>query len=307
MSLYLSFFALLSTIKAEDPAKSLAESIRVEQFEIIEPRNFAYHIGDSLIRTIHLQLRKPYLLKTELLPVKKRMGRWMLITSSSYQMKESAESTEYEIKIHYQIVNMIPKLKEVILPRHYLTYSKLKSKSVARLDIPPRKVGVSSVINAEQVDIQADRKPVLITHTYKNMIVSGLVLLSALLGLAYLLWGLPASRKKQPFGEAYHSLKNLRRKQWGEKQYSKALKIIHQAFNEAADKTIFADKTDFFFSEHPYYLPLKVEINNFYQHSEQHFFKQTIKITGTSSDTKNELSQLIYLIRACRRIEKARL
>ncbi len=287
-----------------------AEEDILQKLEIKEPRNFAYHIGDTLTRSIHIQLRKPYKLKTELLPKRKRMGRWLLVTSSEYKEKELQDSTQYNISLHYQIINIIPELKEVILPRHYLVYadSTLSStdenkKKVSRLEVPFSKVGVSSITKLGSNNIQPDKKPVLLAQTNDKLILYGSLLLSTLAGLALLLWGLPFAKKEQPFAEALLSLKKLNRKNWDEALYSKALKIIHQAFNTTAGKTVFIEKTDDFLDEHKRFLPLKTKIEGFFNESDQHFFKSI----DSSEKKQNKLADLISFIQACRKIEQGRM
>ncbi|MCF6191292.1 MAG: hypothetical protein L3J51_12525 [Cocleimonas sp.] len=287
-----------------------AEENILQKLEINEPRNFAYHIGDSLTRSIHIQLRKPYKLKTELLPKRKRMGRWLLVTSSEYKVKELEGSTQYDIELHYQIINIIPELKEVILPRHYLVYadSTLNSidenkKKISRLEIPFSKVGVSSITKLGSSNIQPDKKPALLAQSNDKLLLYGSLLLATLAGLAMLLWGLPFSKKEEPFGEALFSLKKLNRKNWDEARYSKALKIIHQAFNTTAGKTVFIEKTDDFLDEHNQFLPLKTKIEGFFNDSDQHFFKGV----DTSVTDKNKLVDLISFVQSCRKIEQGRM
>ena len=282
----------------------------LQKLEIKEPRNFAYHIGDTLTRTIQVQLRKPYKLKTELLPKRKRMGRWLLVTSSEYKEKELQGSTQYDIALHYQIINIIPELKEVILPRHYLVYadSTLSStdenkKKVSRLEIPFSKMGISSIVKLGSNDIQPDKKPALLTQSNDRILLYGSLLLATLAGLAMLLWGLPFSKKEQPFGEALFSLKKLNGEKWDEALYSKALKIIHQAFNTTAGKTVFIEKTGDFFKEHKRFLPLKNKIEGFFNDSDQHFFKGE----NSSAIDKNKLADLISFVQSCRKIEQGRM
>ena len=287
-----------------------AEEEFLQKLEIKEPRNFAYHIGDSLTRTIHLQLRKPYKLKTELLPKRKRMGRWLLVTSSEYKEKELEGSTQYDITLNYQIINIIPELKEVILPRHYLIYADStlsntdeNKKKISRLEIPFSKVGVSSITKLGSSNIQPDKKPALLAQSNDQLLLYGSLLLATLAGLAMLLWNLPFTKKEQPFGEALFSLKKLKGKNWDEALYSKALKIIHQAFNATAGKTLFIEKTNDFLKEHKRFLPLKTKIEGFFNDSDQHFFK------GANSSVKEQkkLADLISFVQSCRRIEQGRM
>ena len=262
------------------------------------------------------------------MPQKKRMGRWLAVIVSDYQVTDFETSTQYDIKLSYQIINIVPELKEVILPRHYLTYgnddsivkndseNQIKNQLLSKLEVSPFTLGVSSITNPQTMDIQADMKPSLLLHSFKKIALLSFLFLATLLVLGYLIWGMPFSKKKQPFGDSLRALKQMQKQGWDNKQYDKALKTIHQAFNATASKIIFTEKIDGFFSDHKPYLPLKAEIESFFSESEQYFFKTSSR--DIDSDTKpnlspsyepdqNKLNELIRFVRSCRQIEQGQL
>ena len=89
----IAFISVLFPVSAKESEGGGSGSRNiVQKFKVSEPRAFAYHIGDTLTRTVCVQLRKPYQLKTDLLPKRKRMGRWILVTSSKYKEKVLSDS-----------------------------------------------------------------------------------------------------------------------------------------------------------------------------------------------------------------------
>lgn len=287
-----------------------AEEKIVLQYNIKDPRAFAYHIGDTLQRSIRLQLRKPYQLETELLPKRKRMGRWVLVISSSYRTVEHEAFTQYDIDLQYQIVNMIPELKEVILPRHYLVYKNSDEENSAnpegklsRLEIPPYKIGVSSVISQEGEPIQVDKKPGLLNQTFNSILLYASLLIVTLICLALLLWGLPFNSRIQPFAEALQSLKAIKNQLLDEQGYENALKIIHKAFNVTAGKTLFIENIDNFLELYPRYSPLHSDIVHFFDQSNQYFYKGQ----DATQISSKRLPPLIEFVKSCHNIEQGRL
>lgn len=279
---------------------AVAEEAIVQKFEFSEPRTFAYQIGDSLKRTVELKLRKPYELKTELLPSRKRMGRWIALTSAEYEMTETESAREYKIEFNYQIINIIPELREIILPRHFLSYG--KDKNLVKLVVPTsKKIGVSSVINSSDgsKEIQLSRAPLLLAQSTKDLLLYGILFLVSLIGLLLSLWGLPFSNEKMPFKAALTTYKKSYSKKWGLEQYSIALKIIHKAFNETSDKTVFAETLTDFFNDHKQFNSIKDEIEEFFEYSKKHFF-----MTDELSETpEKSYAELASFIKKCRQIE----
>ena len=284
------------------PLNANAENAKVEKFEVKNSRAYAYHIGDTLSRNIQLQLRKPFKLKTDLLPKPKRMGRWLNVTEIDFTTLDNETSTQYDIVIKYQIINIISELKELALPRHYLTYydSAASNAKSAQLEIPLSTIGVAAVTNPNNEDIQLDVKPVLLTQTYNDLFLYGGLLLLSLVGLSLLLWGAPFSSKEKPFSDALRSLKKIPQNDWDNSQREKALKLIHQAFNRTANKTVFMDKTGDFFSSQKHFLPLRKEIETFFRESKDYFFK------ASDDSEPSSLENLIKLVKSCKKIEQGK-
>ena len=291
---------LIMTISS---CKLYSEEVKIEKIEIKNTRAYAYHIGDSLTRSVHLQLKKPYKLDTDLLPKYKRMGRWLLVTKVDHKVTELETSTQYDIFLQYQIINIIPALKELALPRHFLSYynSADNSEKPNNLEIPLTLVGVSAITNPNNEDIQTDVKPSLIDQTNDGLLLYTGLLILTLSGLAFLLWGSPFSNKEKPFSDTLNSLKKMSQQNWNDAQKEKALKLIHRAFNRTANKTVFTEHTEDFFTNQKHFLPLRDEIELFFTESKSYFFKSSDdQLSSTKSST---LDELIHFVKSCQKIE----
>jgi mxaA protein len=152
----------------------------------------------------------------------------------------------------------------------------------------------------KNIKLRPSQAPLLLPQSIFKVALFSLLLLGSLLGLAYLYWGLALLRKLKPFAEVHRRLKKTHSRSWDDKSYREALQSIHQAFNETAQKTVFAERLDEFFREHNKYQPLQQPITTYFTHSRKYFFdpvKDNHRFEYSRSDLMN-------LVEACRDIER---
>lgn len=279
---------------------SVTADKKVERFDVseIQPRSFGLRIGDKIMRTIDLQLHKPYALKIESLPSKGRLTPWLALEVPIVDQQQTATSRRYHFQLNYQIVNIKPGTHDVDIPGFFLSYG--TAKETSRLLVPAAKVSVSALLSDAQKTLQPDQVPVIFPQHYLKGILAGSFLFVSLLGLAFVYWGLPFSAKTHPFATAYKKLKRLNHTQ-DDTGYRDALKSIHLAFNKTAEKAIFVEKLDIFFNENKHFIPLRSEIEDYFEHSRKYFFEDE------KADTANRysVSELTRFIRECRDIERS--
>lgn len=270
----------------------------MEQLDIRQPRSFGYQIGDKFERFIHLQLRKPYELEISALPTQGRHTMWLALEAPHIEQKNLTASTQYKIILSYQIVNIDPEVRNISVPELYLQYT--NGKDAFKLLVPASWVGVSVLHDHQRGYLQADRIPSLLPQAYLRSIVFGSLLVAALAGLIFLHWGLPALTKTHPFVTAYRGLRKLRHRPWDDECYRDALRNIHQAFNDTAGRTVFAERLTEFFNDHNRYAPLKQSINDYFTHSRRYFFESE----NDDQIFQYSLSELVSFVQECRDIER---
>ncbi len=279
-------------------AFSVMAEVRVEQLEISQARSFGYQIGDKFERFIHFRLRKPFQLKISSLPEKGRITGWLTIEKPVVNVINLDSSTQYDIRLTYQVVNINPEITNIAIPHLNLIYS--NGKETFRALVPASRISVSVLSDQDNQNLQPDREPILLPQSYLRSILAGSLLLLALAGLAYLYWGLPFLVRKKPFEEACRNLKKLNHRNWDDNNCREALQIIHQAFNETAEKTVFAERLNEFFDEHKQFIPVQKSVENYFHRSREYFFE------GDQGDQfiKYSLSGLLTLAKDYRDIER---
>lgn len=276
----------------------VAAKIAVERLDIRQPRSFGYQIGDKFERTLSLQLRKPYRLTPDELPTPGRLGEWLVLEAPEIVHEDLGASTRYEIRLTYQIINVKPDLPGIAVPHHFLPYT--DGQETLKVLVPAWRVGVSVLRMDGHDELQPDRQPWSLPFDYFKTILCGSLLLISLLGLACLHWGLPSSAQRRPFMDANRRLRRARHRHWDEHQYHEVLQIIHQAFNEVAGKTVFADALAEFFDDHKQFALLREPITDFFLRSRKVFFDGGAKDPGA----RYSQGELVAFVRRCSDLER---
>ncbi len=252
----------------------------------IEPdHRVGYTVGDILSRTFILQIKKPYQLIDESLPIvgyeKRYKGQvtGIELRSITHEKAVHDDYIEHKIKVSYQIFTNSVVAKPGILPAEYLRLINLDShgKEVVRYRIPSWEIAISPLSIFGQVKIEADmsdfRGPLLLkSFKEKQQLKISLVVLGlSLLGLLYILgkhaW-LP--RMGGTFARTYKALRKLPATEHGLQQ---AVSKVHESLNMTAGKSVFADTIDDFLVKKPAFSGLKSEIQQFFGLSRHVFFE----------------------------------
>lgn len=258
----------------------------VVTLKTIEPdHRVGYTVGDILSRTIILQIKKPYQLIDESLPIvgyeKRYKGQitGIELRAITHEKDVHDDYVEHKIKVSYQIFTNSVVAKPGILPAEYLRLINVNShgKEVVRYRIPSWEIAISPLSIFGQVKIEADmsdfRGPLLLkSYKEKQQLKLSLVILGlSLLGLLYILgkhaW-LP--RMGGTFARTYKTLRKLPATEFGLQQ---AVSKVHESLNITAGQSVFADTIDNFLAKKPAFYVLKLEIEHFFGLSRHVFFE----------------------------------
>lgn len=258
----------------------------VVTLKTIEPdHRVGYTVGDILTRTFILQIKKPYQLIDESLPIvgyeKRYKGQITGIELRSIVHEKVVHDSDvvHKIKVSYQIFTNSVVAKPGILPAEYLRLINVNShgKEVVRYRIPSWEIAISPLSIFGQVKIEADmsdfRGPLLLKSYKENqqLKISLVVLSLSLVGLLYILgkhaW-LP--RMGGTFARTYRVLRKLPATENGLQQ---AVTKVHESLNITAGQSVFADTIDEFLAKKPAYATLKSEIQQFFGLSRHVFFE----------------------------------
>ncbi|MSR13920.1 MAG: hypothetical protein EXR86_05010 [Gammaproteobacteria bacterium] len=268
----------------------------VEQLDLRQPRSYGYQIGDKFERTLSLQLRDPYHLAPDALPTHGRVSDWLVLEAPEIIEKDLGGSVLYKIRLTYQVINVDPNRNDIPVPHHFVRYT--DGQETLKALVPATRVGVS-VLRTGDDDLHPDREPRSLRFRYFKATFYAALLLSALLGVVTLHWGLP-TKQRPPFMEAYRRLRNSRHCFSGEDSYREALLSVHHAFNATAGKTVFADALTEFFNKHAQFVSLREPINDFYQRSRTAFYEEPVEHHGEQYSHE----ELVAFARRCSDIER---
>ena len=255
------------TIKTIDPAKRVG-----------------YTVGDVIEREVILTIKAPYKLIDTSLPItgyeKRYRGQLIGIELKSIKhlKDEHKDYTKHHINLAYQVFTNNVVAKNAALGPEYLNLINTKnSKDLVKYRIPSLDIAISPIAIFGQVKIENNMStflgPLLLKDDKETqwLKVSLALLVLSLFSLTYIV-GMHAwlPRMGGPFAKAYRALRKLPDSAEGLKQ---AISLVHQSLNSSASMSVFNDNLDMFLAEHPKFLPIKTEIQQFFGLSRQVYFE----------------------------------
>jgi mxaA protein len=284
----------------------------IVSLQIAEPqRNVGYTVGDILTRKISIQVKRPFILVEESLPIVgyERRYKGQLIgidlVNLSHEKKESGDYNQHNIRLSYQVFTNNVVAKPAALPAEYLRLidTSSKEKTVYRYRIPSWNFSISPIAVFGQVKVEREmsgyRGPLLLQDANEQLRLKLMlsVLGVSLIALLYILgtsaW-LP--RMGGPFAVAYKRIKKSGHNDAGVKS---AIEALHIALNKSAGYSLFSNNLQPFLSSKTSFRHIEPELAQFFAISRNVFFdsKQTID----ASNTIKWLSTFCKQCRACER------
>lgn len=294
---------------ADAPLPSIDDEY-VSVREINPTRDAGYVVGDTLERTILLNIRKPYELIRESLPIAGYEHRWrgqisgielVRITASETKHRDS---TAHVLRLTYQVFTTGRVAKPAALRAETIKLRNLQKKEVVQYRIPSFTFRVSPLSVVGQVKLKEEMSPfhppILLDPSREKFhlkLLSGLLGLS-LLGLLYI-FGVRAwlPRMGAPFARAYRDIRKLPDNPEGLQQ---AIARIHQSLNKTAGTSLFGHNLDVFLQENPRFMPVRADIEKFFGLSRQIFFESQAKL-APGENQKKWLLKLCRHLRDCER------
>lgn len=250
------------------------------------PAPFGIVIGDEIVHDYFVQTRSPYQLKASSLPQKSKLNYWLNLKNVEITEKENRQGTEVHLKLTYQTFYAPLSVKELEIPPFSLEFQAMSKDKVQSFQIPKWQFLMTPLhdiklrkVNGKFV-IRPDQRPNIFSLT---TILFALVILgtSIFIGVIYLLYYYaiwPFHKKpNRPFKRVLNLLKTLEKQAIsGQDKTQQAALALHQGFNEAHGKPLFANQLEGFFRAHPQYKPLRGDIHKFFQNSQEFFFANKI-------------------------------
>jgi mxaA protein len=273
-------------------------------------RDAGYVVGDIIERTITLNVKQPYELIKESLPIIGYEHRWRgqisgieLVKINTQEQKHS-DSVTHTINLAYQVFTTSRTAKPGAMRAEIVKLRNTKTKEVMQYRIPSFNFRVSPLSVYGQVVLKDEMSPFhpplqldASKHILYVKILAGILAFS-LLGLLYIL-GMRAwlPRMDAPFAKAYRDIRKLPDDAQGIQQ---AVARVHQSLNTTAGSSLFNDNIDAFIQAKPAFSPMKKQLTNFFDLSRRVFFEPHIDIANNEAP-KAWLLNLCRQLRDCER------
>jgi mxaA protein len=258
-----------------------------------QPRNYGYVVGDLLERRILLEVNGQSVTLKEL-PRKERIAVWF----SRRNSRETQDSAGRRwLAVEYQIINAAKDVGTVMLPAQVINVATSQGElqltaaewPITVSPLTPRYVDTQGGIAELQPDLAVplpDSAPL-----QRRLRLTLAALCAALLGwLAWSRWRDFLAARHQPFARAQRELRQL------DAQSAQAWRCMHRAFDATAGVVLQITTLEKLFDRAPQLIPLRAEIEAFYQASAARFF------SDNADSSRHDLRALCTQLR---RIERS--
>lgn len=278
----LRFFTLVTMLLVSLQVQALDAAVTLD-------RSLGLLVGDKVNASIGLPVAASELDLKSLPQHEKRYGPWLFLLDS--------ELGEQHLNLHFQLINVPAENREVGTPTLELRTLDGGFISVASV---PMQIGSfleqeaagegGGMIPRGDIRIQPQAQDQLLWQLWMALTV---LVLSSLIWLVWHLGLRP--RQRLPFAHTMFELNRMRL--WGRKDDDAANRSLHHAFNRSAGRVVINSELEVLWQQCPWLVPIKIDIENFYQVSAAHFF-------STDADEQKDFNQILQLARACRARER---
>ncbi len=242
-------------------------------------RTWGLLLGDDLNVKIDLSGLSDGIDESSLPQVDQRYGTWLYL--------KAIDQTEQQLVLHYLIVNVPLKNTIIQTPKF-----DVKQDDEKWLTLPSAAVTIGPSLSVEDgvanISAKPDMKPTLISTTETEQQLKLAIIIAVVSSLILALWHFGwKTKNRQPFAQAVHDLSRLKLHAVTPDQ---AARILHTAFNHTAGTVVVYGELASFLEQQPWLQPLQVEIEQFYQQSEQHFFARKTQ-QGPDVDSVRKLAK----------------
>ncbi|MEF7613024.1 hypothetical protein V4F39_03805 [Aquincola sp. MAHUQ-54] len=283
--------ALLLAAMALATGPAAAQTVQAD-----EPRAYGYLVGDTVARTVTLDLPAGVRLDAASLPRPGRRG-------SALELRSVAFRQGRELWLEYQVL-LSPRAPRVLeMPGFELRFEDARG-AATTLRVEAWPVAVSPLVAAEAParrgfgELQPDvpPPPIDVSAPRLRLLLYGAAGLVLAAYLFHVYVGFPWwARRRRPFGAAWQWLQSMPSQPDGA-QHRLAWARVHGALNSTAGSTLFEAGVEGFVAAHPRYAALRAELHAFFERSRRAFF------AGSPAD--DDLAWLRAFCRRCRDAER---
>jgi len=307
-SLYLKTcgLAFVVCILAANAAQS---GEKLHSVVIENPRDYGYHVGDTIRQTIHIKYAKDMELRMDAAPKQGTVTPWIKLENIERNDSNESQTKYTKLILNYQISGFELEKDTIDTPEFELSVEKGHDKipvlvHAVSLHISRLSRDFNDITQTE-VTLAAPLGPEPISRPLYFYLKWGLFLLGlALLAIAIRKHLLDAKTwsTDHPFSAAIKQIKSINTKNTGSDL--QAHRVVHQAFNQQFGRTLFESELDQFFSQYPRFKKEETDIRKFFEESRSLFFSQTATEVSRDGDTDSHIRDLVELAKRCQRAEK---
>ena len=269
-------------VLAAGPAWSRPASLAIK-----EPRTFGYFIGDTLTREVILNVGEGQSLDTASVPLQGPVNYWLELSDVNLKTDTGSDGTTYRLTLKYQTFYAPLDPRRLVVPALTLKVKGGEGTGEVRvpefgfLTAPIRLLfAQSSQSSGSAVELQPDAPVHRVTtgRERTGMLISGLIALASLIGLAWhQAWWPFRLRPSRPFTEAARYLKANASRLEGASGYRTALLKLHRAFDISAGKRVLSDDVEAFLAVRPEFAPYADQVEHLFSSSRQAFFANNVQ------------------------------
>jgi len=261
---------------------------RPASLAIKEPRAFGYFIGDTLTREIILNVGEGQALDTASVPLHGPVNYWLELSGVNLKTDHRSDgTTTYHLTLKYQTFYAPLDPRRLVIPALTLKVTGGEGTGEVRvpefgfLTAPIRLLfAQSSQSSGSAVELQPDAPVHRVTtgRERTGMLVSGLIALASLIGLAWhQAWWPFRRRPSRPFTDAARYLKANASRLEGASGYRTALLKLHRAFDISAGKRVLSDDVAAFLATRPEFAPYADQVQHLFSSSRRAFFANDVQ------------------------------
>lgn len=280
----------------------LASATPVPRVESQAQRDFGYALGDIVERAFTVAVPEGYALETGFLPQAGALDEYLEVRHSDWSLQPRDGESTYRIRIAYQVFKGVRSAEKTTIPALPLRF---QGPSPLEATIPESTFTLAPLIPPdlpdEQVIIRGAAPPISSpTRPHVQRLLAYLGTSLALVAtLAWRRYG--RTRRNRPFARARREFKRLIRHGTTPETLRAQAKLLHQALNETAGHSLFAEQLGGFCADRPAFAELRGELADFFALSRRLFFAAPETLAADDPATRLEA-----LCRRCAQAERRR-
>jgi hypothetical protein len=300
MRIFISFLLMLGSVVASAAEKPYTLAVHNPG------RDIGYIVGDTIKRSIDIEVRAPYLLAPGSIPAKGVTYKGIELREVQLSEKKSSDARHYQLSLMYQVFTSSPNVKKLDLPKVVLQVT--NAGKHLNVNVPAWQFRISPLATHNETYVEQDmspyRGPMLLDAGHLKPLFGGFLALTfiSVLGLIYINadagW-FPGMGG--PFAASHRRISSLPD---NEERTRRAVDSIHLAFNQTYGENLFEADIDTFLQKHPSFSGIRKEIRTFFDLSNAVLYglkANEAKADESLADSLRFLSDFCKLCRNCER------